>query len=173
MHSFEAYERLIKLSVLIALAVLFIVAALSLLAGCETTDQPLVDDDSMLQPVQVVKISPDPNDGWPSKYKVDNMEAYDEFGEGLSIRRGPAGNRRRIPQRTRNYRVVRWHAPKPAYHRATRQYDTAPVVREKGRRRAPLPHLLQPRALRREQRQPHNFEWETGSRTLLVWCRDP
>ena len=34
MHSFEAYERLIKLSVLIALAVLFIVAALSLLAGC-------------------------------------------------------------------------------------------------------------------------------------------
>ena len=34
MHSFETYERLIKLSVLIALAVLFIVVALSLLTGC-------------------------------------------------------------------------------------------------------------------------------------------
>ena len=60
MHSFETCERLIKLSVLIALAVLFIVAALSLLTGCETTDQPLVDDDSMLQPVKVIAPSAAP-----------------------------------------------------------------------------------------------------------------
>ena len=47
MHSFETYERLIKLSVLIALAVLFIVAALNLLAGCGEealeADLPIID----------------------------------------------------------------------------------------------------------------------------------
>ena len=47
MHNFEAYERLIECSVLIALAVLFIVAALSLLAGCgeEALEEDFPDSD--------------------------------------------------------------------------------------------------------------------------------
>ena len=66
MHSFEAYERLIESSMLIALAVLFIVAALSLLTGCgEESLPPRVVADAPRPNVQIVNIWPDKSNRWP------------------------------------------------------------------------------------------------------------
>ena len=62
MHSFETYERLIKLSVLIALAVLFIVAALSLLTGCGEED--------LEAELPIIDIEDFPDSDWYYHYKL-------------------------------------------------------------------------------------------------------
>ena len=173
MHSFETCERLIKLSVLIALAVLFIVAALSLLTGCETTDQPLVDDDSMLQPVQVVKISPDPNDGWPPKYKVDNMEAYDEFVKDFRSGEVPLETVAGFPN---ELEIIVSFDGMPQNLRITERPDNMILHRLYEKKDGAELHFLiscSPAHYGGNNGSRITFEWETGSRTLLVWCRDP
>ena len=77
MHSFDSYELIIKIAVVI-------VAALSLLTGCgeDTPAPPVLDDDPLRKNVEIVDISPDTNQTWPPPYKVDNMEAYEAFLKG-------------------------------------------------------------------------------------------
>ena len=89
MHSFETYERLIKLSVLIALAVLFIVAALSLLTGCgEESLPPRVLD---IEPPRIIAVDPAPalvSDDWLNYHRMskDHPVLYLPFDGDRDLR---------------------------------------------------------------------------------------
>ena len=169
MHIYEAYERLIASSVVI-------VAALSLLIGCgeDTPPPPVLDDDPPHKNVEIVDISPDTNQVWPPPFKVDNMEAYEAFLKDLDRGEILLPNTNKFLHGTHVIGVFFDGMPRDL--RITERPDNMLLHwlfdNKKGAELRIL-MLCGPAHYGGNNGHRITFEWDTGSRTLLVWCGDP
>ena len=169
MHSFDPYERITKISVVIA-------AALSLLTGCgeDTPAPPVLNDDPLRKNVEIVNISPDTNQTWPPPYKVDNMEAYEAFLKDLDRGEILLPNTNKFLHGTHAISV--FFDGMPRNLRITERPDNMLLhwlfEKTEGAELRIL-MLCGPAHYGGNNGHRITFEWDTGSRTLLVWCGDP
>ena len=159
MHSFEAYERLKAIPVPIALAVLFVVGALSLLIGCgEESPPPRVSD---IEPPRIIAVDPAPalvSDDWITYRQIskDHPVLYLPFHD------------------IRNQRVELTFSYPPEDLSINKQFwfdynDPRIVVIiihhcSTGSRSAAYPHFLDLDAL--------TVAWKGGGQQFALWCQE-
>ena len=154
--------------------ILLIALIIILFTSCETADQPVVDDDPPHKNVEIVNIWPDTNQVWPPPYKVDNMEAYEAFLKDLDRGEILLPNTNKFLHGTHAIGV--FFDGMPRNLRITERPDNMLLHwlfdNNKGAELRIL-MLCGPAHYGGNNGHRITFEWETGSRTLLVWCGDP